>query len=108
MISTSLARFRENMTAAGISQATGATLCGLKPSTLSSAFREIMSLGGLKEAELMTCSFRLLELREAMKPLDLPQSIGALEKLLERLTDGSITPDTIRTAVDTIFGGDNE
>jgi hypothetical protein len=103
MISTTLARFRENLLAANVSHATAATLCGLKPSTLSSAFREIMSLGGLKESELLTTSFRLLELKEALEPLGLPTSIGALQHLIKRLENGSLTPEQIRAVVTTLF-----
>ena len=103
MISISLAKFRENLLAADVSHATAATLCGLKPSTLSSAFREIMNLGGPKEAELLTVSFRLLELREALTPLGMPESVGVLEHLLARMKNGSITPEKIRETVDSLF-----
>ncbi len=103
MISATLARFKENLLAAGVSHATAATLCGLKPSTLGSAFREIMTLPSLKESELLTVSFRLLELREALKPLSLPESISDLKQLLARLEDGSITPEKIREAVSILF-----
>jgi hypothetical protein len=103
MISATLARFRENLLAAGVSHATAATLCGLKPSTLSSAFREIMQLESTKEAELLTISFRLLELREALKPLGMPESVGDLEQLLNRMKDGSITPEKVRETVSLIF-----
>jgi hypothetical protein len=103
MISTTLARFKENLLAAGFSHATAATLCNLKPSTLSSAFREIMKLESTKEAELLTISFRLLELREALKPLGMPESVGDLKQLLDRIQDGSITPEKIRETVSSLF-----
>lgn len=103
MISTTLARFKENLLAADVSHATAATLCGLKPSTLSSAFREITNLGGPKEAQLLTISFRLLELREALKPLGMPESVGDLEFLLDRMKNGSITPERIRETVSGLF-----
>jgi hypothetical protein len=103
MISTTLARFKENLLAAGVSHATAATLVGLKPSTLSSAFREIMNLGGPKEAELLTTSFRLLELREALKPLGMPESVGDLEHLLDRMKDGSTSPEKIRETISSLY-----
>jgi hypothetical protein len=103
MISTTLANFRENLLTAGVSHATAATLCGLKPSTLSSAFREIMRLDSTKEAELLTVSYRLVKLRNALKPLTLPESAGDLRQLLNNLEDGLITPETIKEAVSLIF-----
>ena len=108
MISITLAKFKDNLLAAGVSHAAAATLGGLKPSTLSSAFRGITRLESTKEAELLTISFRLLELEAALRPLKLPENVSYLEQLLARVKNEEITPALIRSFVSRIFGEEHE
>ena len=68
MASVTLARIDENVRTAGLSRGNFALICGLKPSTLSAAYNSVVNLGGPREAELLTVSYRLVELREACKP----------------------------------------
>jgi hypothetical protein len=108
MISVTLARIDENLLAARVSRGMFATVCGLKPSTLSAAFNGVVNLGGPREAELLTTSFRLVELRAASEPFSLPPNAGAVKILVQRLQDGTLSVETIRAAVAALFGVDAE
>src|SRR6266403_586418 len=103
MVSVTLARIDENVRAAGISRAAFAIVCGVKPSTLSAAYNSIVNLGGPREAELLTASFRLVELREACKPFPLPSEAGMVRQLVGRVLDGEVTTEKIREIVSSLF-----
>jgi hypothetical protein len=103
MASVILARIDENLRAAGLSRATFALVCGLKPSTLSAAYNSVVNLGGPREAELLTVSYRLVELREACKPFALPSDAGMVRQLVGRVLDGEVTAEKIREIVSSLF-----
>src|SRR5437899_399339 len=99
MASVTLARIDENVRTAGLSRANFALVCGVKPSTLSAAYNSIVNLGGRREAELLTVSFRLVELREACKPFALPSDASMVGQLVERVMSGEVTMEQIRETV---------
>jgi hypothetical protein len=103
VISVTLARTDENLRAAGCSRAVLATVCGMKASTLSAAYAGTVSLGGPREAELLTVSHRLLDLRTALSPLEPPRNAAQLKILVDRLQDGVLTTEQIREAVSRLF-----
>lgn len=103
MTSTTLNRVSENLIAAGCSRAILATVCGLKPSTLSAAYNGTVNLGGTREAELLTASHRLLDLRTALSPLEMPKDANQLRVLVNRLQDGTLIVDEIREMVARLF-----
>ena len=103
MASTTLNRVSENLIAAGCSRAVLATACGLKPSTLSAAYNGTVNLGGHREAELLTASHRILDAANALRPLSLPSDANSVATLVNRLQDGSLTPERIRQAVQVLF-----
>ena len=103
MVSVTLARIDENVRAAGISRAAFAIVCGVKPSTLSAAYNSIVNLGGPREAELLTASYRLVELRAACEPFALPPNANMVRVLVERLQDGTLTTERIRQMVSSLF-----
>jgi hypothetical protein len=103
MASVTLARIDENLRAAGISRAAFATICDLKASTLSAAFQSIVNLGGAREAEMLTVSYRLAELRTACEPFTLPPNANMVRVLVNRLQDGTLTQEKIRAAVSSLF-----
>jgi hypothetical protein len=76
---------------------------GVKPSTLSAAYNGIMNLGGPREAQLLTASFRLAELRTACEPFALPSNAGMVRVLVNRLQDGTLTAEKIREIVSSLF-----
>ncbi len=102
MASVTLARIDENVRTAGLSRGNFALICGLKPSTLSAAYNSIVNLGGPREAELLTISFRLVELREACKPFALPSDANMVRQLVERV-GGAVTMEQIRETISSLF-----
>jgi hypothetical protein len=104
MISTTLARAREHLKAAGVPHSTAALLVGLRPSTLTSAFREVSKLDSLKEADLLTVSARCVELRENFKPFGLPEDRESLQALIDGLMSGRLTLEKIRQSVTDLLG----
>jgi len=103
MASVTLARIDENVRAAGISRAAFAIVCGVKPSTLSAAYNSIVNLGGPREAELLTASYRLVELRSACEPFALPSNANMVRVLVNRLQDGTLSVEAIREMVSSLF-----
>jgi hypothetical protein len=103
-VSITLNRARTNITEAGVSLATLAVLGELRPTTLSSIYRGVMALDSEKEARLLTISFRLLELQQALAPFDLPKEAGDVARLLAQLEDGRITLDEVRDMVVKMIG----
>ncbi len=103
MASVTLARIDENVRAAGISRAAFAIVGEVKPSTLSAAYNGIINLGGPREAELLTASYRLVELRTALEPFALPSNASVVKVLVEKLQDGTLTTERIRQMVSSLF-----
>ena len=103
MASVTLARIDENLRAAGLSRATFALVCGLKPSTLSAAYNSIVNLGGPREAEMLTLSHLLLSARTACEPFALPGDANMVRVLVNRLQDGTLTTEKIREMVSSLF-----
>jgi hypothetical protein len=102
MVSTVLNRVAENLRAAGCSRGILATICGLKPSTLSAAYTGVVNLGH-READLLTVSHRILDAANALRPLPLPSDAASVGVLVNRLTDGTLTTDVIRETVAILF-----
>jgi hypothetical protein len=102
MASTILNRVSENLNAAGCSRAILATVCGLKASTLSAAYAGVVNLGH-READLLTASHRILDGANALRPLPLPSDAASVAVLVNRLTDGTLTPEKIRETVQVLF-----
>jgi len=103
MASVTLNRIDENRITAGLSRANLALVCGVKPSTLAAAHNGIVNLGGHREAELLTVSFRLVELREACKPFALPSDANMVRQLVERVMGGEVTMEQIRERISSLF-----
>jgi hypothetical protein len=103
MISTTLARARENLRIANVPHAAAALLVDLRPSTLTSAFREASRLDSRTEARLLTVSARLVELRESFAPFGLPEDSSSLQRLVDRMLDGSLTQERIREVVSNLL-----
>src|SRR5690348_5112318 len=103
MASVTLSRIDENVRTAGLSRANFALVCGVKPSTLAAAYNNIVNLGGPREAELLTISFRLVELREACTPFALPSDANRLRQLVHRVMDGAMTVNEVRETISSLF-----
>jgi hypothetical protein len=103
MISATLTRARENLKAAGVSHAAAALLVDLRPSTLTSAFREASRLDSRIEANLLTVSAKLVELRESFAPFGLPEDSTSLQCLVDAMIDGRLTADKIRETVSSLL-----
>jgi len=102
MPSTILNRVAENLNAAGCSRAILATVCGLKPSTLSAAYTGVVNLGH-READLLKASHSVLDAANALRPLPLPSDAASVAVLVNRLSDGTLTTDKIRDMVSNLF-----
>src|SRR6266481_8653938 len=103
MASVTLNRIDENLRTAELSRANFALVCGVKPTSLQSAFNGLMNLGGPREAELLTVSFRLVELREAVKPFSLPNDTNVVRQFVDRLMSGEVTMEQIREKISSLF-----
>ena len=103
MASTTLNRIAENLNAARCSRGVLAAVVGMKASTLSAAYTGIVNLGGVREAELLTASHRILDAANALRPLPLPSDAASVAVLVNRLTDGTLTTDQIRETVQVLF-----
>lgn len=104
MVSVYLSRARANVEAAGVPLSVLAALCDVRPTSLSSAYREVMRLDGEKEARLFTVSCRLLELKQALDPLELPRQAGSVERMVQQLESGQVTLEEIRVFVARVVG----
>src|SRR5450432_4027802 len=107
-VSTMLNRARMNITDAGISMATLAVLADLRPTTLSGVHRGVQMLDSVKEARLLTISFRLLELKQALAPLELPKEASDVAKILAQLEEGRISLGEIREYTGKMFESKQE
>jgi hypothetical protein len=105
LASITLTKVDQNLRAAGCTRGLFALVCNLKPSTFSAMFSGVVNLGGEREAELLTVSHRLVELREACEPFALPSDADAVRVLVQRFSEGSLTTEMIRAAVATLFSG---
>jgi hypothetical protein len=103
-ISITLNRARLNLTDAGIPLATLAVLGDLRPTTLSGVYRGVQSIDSMKEARLFTVSCRLLELKQALAPCEMPKEANDVRRLLVQLEDGHVTLDEIREMVGRMVG----
>jgi hypothetical protein len=104
MASLTLSRAKQNMADANVPMATLALVCGLRPTSLSSAFRGVMNLPSTTEARLFSASCRVLEITQALSPLLPPNDANELGRLLVQLEDGHISLEDIRAAVKRLFG----
>jgi hypothetical protein len=103
-VSIYLSRARANVEAADVPLSVLAALCDVKPTSLSSAYREVMRLDSEKEARLFTVSCRLLELKQALEPLQLPRQAGNVKRMVQQMESGAVTLDEIRAAVGRMVG----
>ena len=83
---------------------TAALLVGLRPSTLTSAFREASRLDSIREARLLTVSARCVELRDSFHPFGLPGDYESLQALVDGLTSGRLTVKEISESVEGFLG----
>lgn len=104
LVSITLNKAKQNMAEANVPMATLALICGLRPTTLSSAYREVMTLPSTTEARLLTVACRLLDLHEVLSPLRLPDGHEDLGRLIAQLEDGHVSLEEIRAAVQRVFG----
>lgn len=106
-VSPHITRSIERVQSIGISAATLATLCGISPAALSNAARGVKNLGGKTEETLTTTSVLLVEVAQSVTPLVLPSDAANLSRLLQYVRDNQISPDAIKTAISSAFGGKN-
>lgn len=104
MASITLGHVKRNMQVAGVSIATLARVGGLAPSTLVNAFRDLGYLGAERERDLFQLTIHLLEIQDALKPLELPTAADDLRRLLNACQEQGVAPETIRAKVNEIFG----
>src|SRR5260221_6810173 len=96
MLPILLVRARQNVETAGVPVSVLAVVCELRRTTWSSAYRGTMNLGGQKESELFTTSCRLLELAQALAPLQIPREADDVSRMLRQLEGGAISLEEIR------------
>ena len=104
MASITLNMAKQNMTSAGVPMATLAIICGVRPSTLSSAYRGAMSLHSIIEADLLSKSGHILKIVRNLDPLRPPDDANEFGRLVAQLEDGHISLEDIRAAVKRLFG----
>lgn len=92
MVSLTLNRVAENMNAAGVSRAVLAYVVGMKAPTLSAAFQATVSLGAIRESELLTASHKILSISVSLRPFELKDA-GTMKLLVDKMTDGVLTED---------------
>lgn len=99
MLTTTLMRTKSQMEAAGITTATLAKICGISPSTLSGALRDLQYLGAEREALLLTTVTQVIELADALRPLQLPPNWSDLKQMLEAMRTNNVSPEQVRTTI---------
>jgi hypothetical protein len=104
MASITLNMMKQNAQAAGVPMSVLAQIGGVRPTTLSSVFRGVMTLDSKIEARLHTVSCRVLEITQALLPLRAPDDANELGRLVVQIEDGRTTLDDIRAAVQRMFG----
>lgn len=92
------------MADAGIPMSVLAAVAGLRPSSVSSIYRGVMSLDSVAEARLLTLACRISELKSALEPLRLPDDWQSVAKMVTQLETGAASLDEIRAAVARMFG----
>jgi hypothetical protein len=81
-----------------------AVLVDLSPTVLGNAFAGVTYLGAEKETELAKVTLLLESLEAAAKPLRLPEKIDDLRRMVDFIQEHEISPEQIRTALNTVFG----
>ena len=104
MVSITLNRMKQNAQDAGVPMSVLAQICELRPTSLSSAFRGVMTLPSTTEARLFAVSCRVLEITQALSPLRVPNDSNDLGHLVAQIEDGRTTLDDISAAVKRMFG----
>ncbi len=104
MASITLNLMKQNAQSAGVPMSVLAQICDLRPTSLSSAFRGVMTLPSTIEARLLTVSCRVLEITQALSPLRAPNDANELGLLVAQLEDAHISLEDIRAAVQRMFG----
>src|SRR5713226_7496729 len=99
MASITLNRAKQNMRDANVPMAVLAQVAGLRPTSLSSVFRGVMTLDSRVEARLLTVSCRILEISQALTPLQMPDDAGDVSRLVAQLEDGQISLQDIRDSL---------
>ncbi len=102
-VSPSMQRVKSRIDALGVSGATFATSCGLKPSMFSDLLRGIRS-SGATEHKLATTSELLVELADAIAPLQIPNDPANLTRLLHHMQENGVTVEAVRSAIGSVFG----
>jgi hypothetical protein len=100
-------RLNERMKILGVSAAFIAALGRVLPSVLSDAFRGNRALSNEKATELLLVTSRLIELVDAVKPLQLPLKNAAdTIRILDHLEHEGIDAPTVRTKISALFSQD--
>jgi hypothetical protein len=98
MISTTLARTKANLRAAGMASTSLGLIMGITPSTMRSATAGTAYLGSEAEAKLLETSSTILALAEALRPLELRDWQAWKQLLASR-----VEPEAIREWVQVHF-----
>jgi hypothetical protein len=104
MASITLNRAKQVMTDCGMPMAVLAQVCGVRPSSISSVFRGVMTLDLKTEARLLSVACRISELKGALEPVRLPDEWESVAKMVEGLEIGRVSLDEIRAAVSRMLG----
>jgi hypothetical protein len=104
MASLTLTRAKQIMTDCNVPMAVLAQVAGLRPTSISSVFRGVMSLDSVTEARLLTIACKIAELKSALEPCRLPDDWESVAKMVAALAEKHVTTDEIRAAVSRMVG----
>jgi hypothetical protein len=81
-----------------------ALIAGLSPAVFSNGLLGTTYLGGETEMRLAEITLKLQELEDAVSPLALPTDAERLRLILDYVNESKIQSDSIRAAVQSLFG----
>ena len=95
MPSETLKDFRRTCESNNLPMRLIAGICGVRPTSLSSALRDEMRLDISKESCLHDVATRLAAIKSAISPFELPLAVGDLKQLLKGTEDDGVSLDEI-------------
>ena len=96
-------RVQERMAALGLSAANLAVVSGISATKISNAFRGLREFDSIESTKLLAVTSELIELVEAVRPLQLPTNAADLARILDHLRREQIPPDRVREAITRLF-----
>ena len=103
IIPIQLTRAQERLAALKIPLSIFAQAIGLTPSALSQATRGVFRLSAGKEREVAEVSLMLVELNDALRPVEISRDPDNLRVVVQHIQKHGVDPQAVREAMSRLF-----